>query len=60
MFINIGLFREYYSAAAVYKGRTKKKDDYEWEEERNGKHLRPTLRSSKEADRVGTIISENI
>jgi hypothetical protein len=29
------------SAAAIYRGRTKEKDDYERETERNGKYLRP-------------------
>lgn len=29
------------SAAEIYKGRTEKKDGYERETERNGKHLRP-------------------
>jgi hypothetical protein len=41
MFIDIGLFRNADSAAAIYKSRTKEKDDYERETERNGKHLRP-------------------
>jgi hypothetical protein len=37
----LGFLENADSAAAIYGGRTKDKDDYEWETERNGKHLRP-------------------